>query len=103
VWSIEVHRWRIKLGVWVTVVSANDISGLRRPKNVKFGTKVASSTRIVRALRLLDKFLIAAKVAKNRAKMCFIKTPAQAAYMSRHHVSGFSASHLRQCGALRTL
>jgi len=32
--SAEVHRWRNKLDVWVTVYSPSDISGLRRPKNV---------------------------------------------------------------------
>jgi len=58
----EVHGWRNKLGVWVRgclcewlvgdcFFSPNDISRLRRPKNVKFGTKVASSTRMMRALR----------------------------------------------------
>jgi len=43
------------LGEWVTVFSPNDSSGLRRPKNVKFGTKVASSTRMMYALRFLVK------------------------------------------------
>jgi len=50
---------------WVTVFSPNDISGLRRPKNIKFGTKVASSLRMMHALRFLEKFLIAVKFAKN--------------------------------------
>jgi len=42
---------------WVsgTVFSPNDVSGPRRPKNVKFGTKVASITRMKRTLRFLDK------------------------------------------------
>jgi len=40
----EVYEWRNKLGGWLTVFSQNDISGLRRPKNIKFGTKVASIT-----------------------------------------------------------
>jgi len=48
----------------MTVFSPNDISGLRRPKNVKFGTKVASSTRMIHALRLLE------KVKKNCGKIC---------------------------------
>jgi len=35
--------------------SPNDISWLRRPENVKFGTKVASSTRMMHTLRFLGK------------------------------------------------
>jgi len=38
-------------GGWVTVISPDDISGLRRPKNIKFGTNVVSSTRMMRTLR----------------------------------------------------
>jgi len=57
---------------WVAVFSPNDISGLRRPKNDKFGTKVASSTGMMRALIFFEKvFLIVAKFAKtvkNRPK-----------------------------------
>jgi len=53
---------------WVTVFFPNDISGLRKLKKVKFGTKVASSTRIMCALRFLKSFLIVAKFAKNRLK-----------------------------------
>jgi len=53
----QFHGWRNKLGVWlgdwVTVCSLSDISGLRRPKSVKFGTKVASNTRMMGALRFL--------------------------------------------------
>jgi len=49
---------------WMTVFSLSDISGLRRPKNVKFGTKVASSMRTMRAFRFLECFLIAGKNAK---------------------------------------
>jgi len=41
--------------VWVTVFSPNDISRLRRPKAVNFGTKVAYSTRMTSALRLFEK------------------------------------------------
>jgi len=33
------------VGVWVTVLSPNDISVLRRSENATFGTKVASSTK----------------------------------------------------------
>jgi len=33
------------VSVWVTDFSLNDISGLRRPKNVKFGTMLASLVR----------------------------------------------------------
>jgi len=39
----------------MTVFSRNDISGLRMPKNIKFGTKVASSTRMMHTLRFLEK------------------------------------------------
>jgi len=35
---------------WVTVFSLNDISGLTRPKNIKFGTKVAPSTRMMHSV-----------------------------------------------------
>jgi len=54
----EVHGWQNKLGVslggwWL--FSPNNISGLRRPKNVKFGTKVASSVRMMCAPRFLEK------------------------------------------------
>jgi len=39
-----------RLGGWpLTVSSPNDPSGLRKPKNVKFGTKLASSTRMMHA------------------------------------------------------
>jgi len=58
-YSSVVHRSRTKLGVWVhgwvAVFSPNDMLGLRRPKNVKFGTKVASSIRMMHALRFLEK------------------------------------------------
>jgi len=40
----------------VTVFSPNDISGLRRPKSIKFGTKVASGMRMMHALRFVEKF-----------------------------------------------
>jgi len=40
---------------WVTVFSPNNISRLRKLTNVKFGTKVASSVRMMYALRLLEK------------------------------------------------
>jgi len=51
--STEVYRWRNKLDGWVIgwlFFSPNDISGLRRPKNVKFGTKVVSSMRMMHTL-----------------------------------------------------
>jgi len=52
--------------------SPNNISGLRRPKNVKFGIKVASSMRMMHAHRFFkEKVLIVAKFAKtaeNRPK-----------------------------------
>jgi len=50
----KVHGWQNKQGGWVTF-SPNDISAQRRPKNVKFGTKVASSTTMMGALRFLEK------------------------------------------------
>jgi len=55
--------------MWVAGFSPSDISGPKWPKNVKFGTKVASNTRM---MRTLEKLLIAAKLtknAKNRPKM----------------------------------
>jgi len=57
------------VGVWVT---PNDISGLRRPKNVKYGTKVASSMRMMCTLRFLETF--AKKTAKNRQKSTIAET-----------------------------
>jgi len=51
--ALEVHGWQNKLGDWVIVFSPNDISGLRRPRNVKFVTELASSTRVMRGLRFL--------------------------------------------------
>jgi len=36
------------------VFSPNDISGLRKPKNVEFGTDVPSSTRMIRTIRFLE-------------------------------------------------
>jgi len=42
--------------------SPNDISGLKKLKNVEFGTKVASSTRMMSALRFLEKFFICCKI-----------------------------------------
>jgi len=71
-WSTEVHGQRNKLGGWVSVIvstfSSNDISRLRRPKNVKFDTKVASSKRMMHALRLLESFLAVAKIGQKRQK-----------------------------------
>jgi len=44
------------VGVWVgDCFFPNAISGPRRPKNIKFGTKVASSMRMMHALRFLSK------------------------------------------------
>jgi len=52
----------------VTSYSPSDIPGRRRPK-VKFGIKAAYSTRMMCALRVLEKvFLIAAKFAKKSRK-----------------------------------
>jgi len=41
--------------IWVIVFSPNDVSGMRRPKNVTFGTKLASRTTVMCALRFLEK------------------------------------------------
>jgi len=57
--SALVHGLQNKLGGclagWLAVFSSNDLSGLRRPQNVKFGTKVVSSTRVMRTLIFLEK------------------------------------------------
>jgi len=49
-WGSSSVSVSVCLGGWL-FFSPNDISGLRRPKNVKFGTKVASSTRMMHTLR----------------------------------------------------
>jgi len=41
---------------------------LRRPKNVKFGTMVASTTRMMCTFRFLERFLTVAKLAKHCQK-----------------------------------
>jgi len=41
---------------------------VKRPKNIKFGTKVAPSTRIMNALIFLESFLAAGKLAKKPPK-----------------------------------
>jgi len=41
----------------VTVFSPNDISRLRRTKNVEFGTTVMSSVRMMHTLRFLENVL----------------------------------------------
>jgi len=57
VWSIKVYGLQNELGVWVgDVISASDISGLRKSKNIEFDTKVASGTRMMHALRFWEKF-----------------------------------------------
>jgi len=54
---------------WVTVFSSNNMLGPRRPKNIKFGTKVVSSTWMTCALEIFGKsFQYAAKFAKKTAK-----------------------------------
>jgi len=80
----------------VTVFSLNNISGLRRSKNVKFGTKVASIMRMMHALRILEKvFLIVATFARMLPKKSknanFSKTLAQfhlAMYTLFLHIRG---------------
>jgi len=65
---VNIHGWRNELvGRVVDFFSPNDMSGLT-PKNVKFGTKVASSTRMMRALGFWNSFLIVAKFARKIAK-----------------------------------
>jgi len=55
--------------VSVTVFSPNDISGLRRPKDIEFGTEVASSTRMMHAVRFFwKKFFKCGKICKKSAK-----------------------------------
>jgi len=51
----------------MSVFSPNDISVLRMPKNVKFGTKVASSRRRIQALRFLEKVFNCVKICQKMA------------------------------------
>jgi len=53
----------------LTVIPPDDVSGLRRLKSVKFGTDVVSSTRMMCALRFLEKVLIVAKLVKKTPKI----------------------------------
>jgi len=57
----------------VTFFSPNDILGLRRPKNIKFGTKVASGMTMMHTLRFLESSLIVSNFAKNAKRRT--KTP----------------------------
>jgi len=68
--STDVHGCRNKLGVCLTDFSPSDTAWLRRPKNGKFGrpTNVASSTRMMRALRFLEKVFNCGKICKKREK-----------------------------------
>jgi len=74
-----------RVGVWVVGgrFSPSGISRLRRPKNIKFGIKVASSTRIMHALIFLGKFLIAAKLQKNAKKT---KMPKKSTFFSTRYL-----------------
>jgi len=99
------------------VFSPNDISGLRRPKNIKFGTKVASSIRMMCALRFWKKFFSCGKTSVLGYFWHFLQNAnfsiplaqwrhiyAETAYTWRHRASGFyTTCYLRQCGVLRTL
>jgi len=78
--STEVHGSQNELGVLV-----GDISGLRRPNNVRFATKVASSTRMMCTLRFLESFKIAAKFAKECEK--WLKMPKKSALFSTCYCS----------------
>jgi len=54
---------------WVTVFSPTDISELRRSKNIKFITKVASSTRMMCTRRVFKKvFFNCGKICKKCLK-----------------------------------
>jgi len=81
----EIHEWPNKLSVWlggwVTGFSPSDISGLRMLKNVKFGIMLASNTRMMRALRFLEKVFSCCNIckkyhkkAKNAKKSTFFST-----------------------------
>jgi len=82
----------------VTFLSPNDISGLRRPKNVKFGTKVAFSTRMMHALRFLEKKFSCAKIGIFGVLFPFLcKTP----FFQKHLQSGAAYTvvpHIRRYG-----
>jgi len=67
------------VSAWETVFSPNDISGLRSSKNIRFGTKVAFSTAMMRTFRFLEiVFLIMKKFAKKHQSGP--KTPKRATY-----------------------
>jgi len=51
---------------WVTGFTASDIPGLRRPKNVKFGTSVASGMKMMHALSFSKSFFNCGKIGKKR-------------------------------------
>jgi len=51
----ELAGWVSGCVCAVTVFSPNIVLGVRRLMNVKFGTKVASSRRMMRSLRFLEK------------------------------------------------
>jgi len=53
------------LSVWVV----NNISGLRRPKNVTFSTYLASSMRMMRTLRFFGKFFNCGKICRKPPKI----------------------------------
>jgi len=77
----------------VTVFSHNDISVMRRPKNIKFDTKVGSSTRMIRTLRFLESFLVVAEFAKNaenRPKMPILQKHSYdgTMYMQKQRICG---------------
>jgi len=86
---------------WVSVFSPNDISEFTRPKNVKFGTKVATSMKMMRTLDFQKKFFTAVKFAKkcrNRPNYAEFPEPlarghhiyAETTYIWRYRASEFS-------------
>jgi len=101
--------------------SPADTSGLRRHKNVKFGTNVVSSTRTMRAVLYCQNICETAKKANVNVtetawfwgwvelltEMCGVSVPNYPTFLTpdyvwRHRASGFSTRYLGQYGALRT-
>jgi len=89
----------------VDCLAPNEISGLRRPKNAKFGTKAASSARMMYTLHTYIFGKSSLIVAKNYKRLLkYVKKKAnhknanffhchiyaETVYTWHHHVSGFS-------------
>jgi len=67
--AVAIPQWVALRFTDSKISSPDNISELRRPKNIKFGTQVASSTRMMCALTILEKFFNVAKLAKNSKNM----------------------------------